>query len=84
MMTIIYFGTTGCADSDFPLIRALQKQGIDVYSYFYVEKSNCKSGLFNVDLKHKNGIIPATEYERFFLKICFNNFIKPEHKIQKF
>lgn len=62
-MRIIYFGTTGCADSDFPLIRAFHKQGIEVYSYFYVEKSNCKSGLFNVGLKHKNGIISATEYE---------------------
>ena len=62
-MVLIYFGTTGCADSDFPLIRALQSQGIDVYSYFYVDKYNASSGLFNIRLKHCNSIIPAYKYE---------------------
>ncbi len=62
-MVVIYFGTTGCADSDFPLIRALEQQGVEVYSYFYVDKYNSSSGLFNVKLKHCNSIIPAYNYD---------------------
>ena len=62
-MTIVYFGSTGCADSDFPLIRALQKQGIEVYSYFHVNKYTFRSGLFNIKLIKNNSIVPASQYQ---------------------
>ena len=62
-MKVLYFGDAGCSDSDFPLIRALQLQGIDIYSYFYICNHNSKAGLFNIQLKKKNAIIPASQYE---------------------
>lgn len=62
-MKVIYIGFTGCADSDFPLIRFLGKQGVEVFSYFYINNHNSKSGLFNIQLKKKNTIIPGDQYE---------------------
>lgn len=62
-MKIVYMGFTGCADSDFPLIRSLQLQGMYVYSYFYICKHNSKSGLFNIKLRKDDAIIPASQYE---------------------
>ena len=62
-MKIVYIGTASCSDSDFPLIRALQLQGVDVYSYFYVNKYNSSAGLFDIQLKKKNSIISASKYE---------------------
>lgn len=62
-MKILYLGYTGSADSDFPLIKSLVQNGVEVYSYFYLCKYNARLGLFNVQLKKEDCIISASHYE---------------------
>lgn len=62
-MKIIYFGTPGCSDNDFPLIKALQEKGVDVFSFFYTNQITAHSCLFNITLFPKDAIIPMSKYE---------------------
>lgn len=62
-MKIIYFGSPGCSDNDFPLIKALQEKGVDVFAFFYTNKVTANSSLFNINLFQKDAIIPMSKYK---------------------
>ena len=67
-MKIVYFSQLPFTDNDFPLIRAFQQQGIDVYYYIQINSFRLRAGL--IDIKEqipKNGIFKASEYQEFLM-----------------
>ena len=67
-MKIVYFSQLPFTDNDFPLIRAFQQQGIDVYYYIQINSFRLRAGL--IDIKEQipiNGIFKASEYQEFLM-----------------
>lgn len=65
-MKIVYFGSTGSTDSDFPLLREFQKQGLDVIAYYVLADWNKNKGLIAADtILKKDCILKANEVDAF-------------------
>ena len=65
-MKIAYLGTLISSDSDFPLIRELQKKKQEMIVYFSAEGEQTRGGIFSLkNVKKVDAIIPASEYEEF-------------------
>ena len=65
-MKIAYIGMVSITDSELPLIRELQKKGIEVICYYPIVGHTYKSGLMDIgDVKKVDGIIKAEAYQAF-------------------
>lgn len=65
-MKVIYFGSLSSSDSDFPLLREFQRQGLDVVAYFLLADWNKRKGMIYSDFVfHKDFICKASEVEAF-------------------
>jgi glycosyltransferase involved in cell wall biosynthesis len=65
-MKVAYISNLPFADADFPLVREMQRQGIDVYSFIYVSVYSHRATLVDIpEVYKKQGIFPATVYEEF-------------------
>lgn len=67
-MKLLYYSSTFFVDSDFPLIKELQKAGIDVYYIIELAPFSKRSTL--IDIKEqidKSAILKASEYKEFTL-----------------
>lgn len=65
-MKIAYLGSLITSDSEFPLIRALQRKNLNNYIfYFPAEGKMQRGGVFNLNLFPKDEIIPANKYKEF-------------------
>lgn len=65
-MKIAYLASASISDSEFPLIRELQRRDLDIIFYFPIEGEKFNKGLLNIgDVKNFDGIINASEYEAF-------------------
>lgn len=68
-LKIVYLSSTYFADCDFPLIKAFQRQGHDVYYFMLLAEYNRHTTIINIDKMYpENDIIPAKRYvelERF-------------------
>ncbi|MCQ2089680.1 MAG: glycosyltransferase family 4 protein [Fibrobacter sp.] len=63
-MKVAYISNLPFADADFPLIREMQRQGVEVYYYIYVASYSRKATLVNIkDMYPEQGILPASVYE---------------------
>jgi len=68
---VIYFGSLSVSDSDLPLLRELQRQGLDIIAYFELANWNKKKGLIYADeILKKDIILKASKIE------AFNNYKK--------
>lgn len=64
-MNIAYISSTSFADSDFPLIRNLVKQGNTVYYFILVNRNGLKSTMIEIDTQFpKLGIFDSSVYGR--------------------
>lgn len=67
-MKIIYYGSLSVSDSDFPLLREYQRQGVDVVAYFLLADWNKQSGMIYADsVAKKDYICKASEIDAFKL-----------------
>ena len=65
-MKVAYISNLPFADADFPLVREMQRQGIDVYFFIYVSVYSHRATLVDIpEVYRKQGIFPATVYEEF-------------------
>lgn len=65
-MKVAYISNLPFADADFPLIREMQRQGMDVYYFIYVSIYSHRATLVDIpEVYQKQGIFPATVYEEF-------------------
>ena len=65
-MKVAYISNLPFADADFPLVREMQRQGIDVYFFIYVSIYSHRATLIDIpEVYKKQGIFPATVYEEF-------------------
>lgn len=65
-MKILYLGSIASTDSDFPLLREYQRQGIDVVAYFELAEWNKRAGIIYTDsICLKNEIISADKVSAF-------------------
>jgi glycosyltransferase involved in cell wall biosynthesis len=65
-MKVAYISNLPFADADFPLIREMQRQGVDVYFFIYVSVYSHRATLVDIpEVYKKQGIFPATVYEEF-------------------
>lgn len=63
-MKVAYISNLPFADADFPLIREMQRQGIEVYYYIYVASYSRKATLVNIkEMYPKQGIFNASVYK---------------------
>ncbi len=70
-MKIVYISSTSFADCDFPLIRAFQQLGHDVYFFMSLAPYSKNKTIINIKkLIDKNDILPACSYEE--LKVYEN------------
>lgn len=76
-MKIIYISTPFFADCDFPLIREMQAQGLDVTYLIILTPNSLKSTLFDIKKQYpKNEIIPITIYPEFNIYKKYMNLEK--------
>lgn len=62
-MKILYYSKPYFGDCDFPLIKALRKQGHDVTVIFSMTPHSLKTNVFNIEkIYPKDGIFPITIY----------------------
>lgn len=62
-MRILYYSKPYFGDCDFPLIKALRKQGHDVTVIFSMTPHSLKTNVFNIEkIYPKDGIFPITIY----------------------
>lgn len=67
-MKLLYISTPCFADCDFPLIKELQRKGVDVTYLILLPPFQLKSTLFNIKKQiPRTGIFPATEYDELKL-----------------
>lgn len=72
-MKLLYYSSTFFADTDFPLIRELQKVGIDVYYIIELAPYSKRSTLIDINEQiNKSAILKASVYEEFIL---YGNYI---------
>lgn len=65
-MKVAYISNLPFADADFPLIREMQRQGIDVYFFIYTSVYSHRATLVDIPKVYpKQGIFPAMVYEEF-------------------
>ena len=65
-MKVAYISNLPFADADFPLIREMQRQGIEVYYFIYVSIYSHRATLVDIpEVYKKQGIFPATVYKEF-------------------
>jgi glycosyltransferase involved in cell wall biosynthesis len=65
-MKVAYISNLPFADADFPLVREMQRQGVDVYFFIYVSVYSHRATLVDIpEVYRKQGIFPATVYEEF-------------------
>lgn len=65
-MKVVYISNLPFADADFPLVREMQRQGIDVYYFIYVSVYSHRATLVDIpEVYRKQGIFPATVYDEF-------------------
>ena len=63
-MKVAYISNLPFADADFPLVREMQRQGIDVYFFIYVSIYSHRATLIDIpEVYKKQGIFPATVYD---------------------
>lgn len=63
-MKIIYYSNLSVSDSDFPLIREFQRNGLDVVAYFPIAEWNKGMGLVNIKrMLKKDCIIRASDVD---------------------
>lgn len=73
-MKILYISYTGFADTDFPLIRALQNKGVDITYVLDVAPSTKKGTIINIEhLYPCNKLIHVNEYPELNL---FKSYLK--------
>lgn len=62
-MRILYYTSTSFSDCDFPLVKALVVNGVDVVFLLHVTPHSVQSPIFKIrSLKERYGIFPAKEY----------------------
>ena len=65
-MKVAYISNLPFADADFPLVREMQRQGVDVYFFIYVSVYSHRATLVDIpEVYRKQGIFPAKVYEEF-------------------
>lgn len=65
-MKVAYISNLPFADADFPLVREMQRQGVDVYFFIYVSVYSHRATLVDIpEVYRKQGIFPAMVYEEF-------------------
>lgn len=65
-MKVAYISNLPFADADFPLVREMQRQGVDVYFFIYVSVYSHRATLVDIpEVYREQGIFPATVYEEF-------------------
>lgn len=65
-MKVAYISNLPFADADFPLIREMQRQGVEVYFFIYVSVYSHRATLVDIpEVYAKQGIYPATVYDEF-------------------
>lgn len=63
-MKVAYISNLPFADADFPLIREMQRQGVEVYYFIYVASYSRKATLVNIkEMYPKQGIFKASVYK---------------------
>lgn len=76
-MKIIYFGEIHSTDSDFPLVRALQQKGHEVYYLIPLVDRFKRAGIIDLkSIKDKPGLFKGTDFEE--LKV-YENYIDLSH-----
>lgn len=72
-MKVAYISNLPFADADFPLIREMQIQGVEVDYFIYVTPYSHKATLANIQkLYPRQGILPVTVYKEF---LTFKNYL---------
>lgn len=66
-MRIVYFASFFTTDSDFPLIKELQRRNVDVVYCLMASRYGKRAGLINLKQKMKTGIYKASELDDFSL-----------------
>ena len=65
-MKVAYISNLPFADADFPLVREMQRQGVDVYFFIYVSVYSHRATLVDIpEVYREQGIFPATVYDEF-------------------
>lgn len=65
-MKVAYISNLPFSDADFPLIREMQRQGVEVYFFIYVSVYSHRATLVDIPkVYEKQGIFPATVYDEF-------------------
>lgn len=76
-MKIIYYGSLSVSDSDFPLLREYQKQGVDVIAYYLLANWNKQKGMIYAEsIAKKDCIIKASEIDAFKIYSSYINLDK--------
>lgn len=76
-MKIIYYSHTFFSDCDFPLIRELERQGHEVYTFYHLSKWELNAGLVEIaNQPSKDQLIKASEIEEMQL---YREYINLEH-----
>lgn len=76
-MRLLYISSPSFADCDFPLIRGLQRRGIDVTYLILLPPFMLKSTLFDIKTQiPKTGIFPAIKYEEIKVYDSYMNMDK--------
>lgn len=65
-MKVAYISNLPFADADFPLVREMQRQGVDVYFFIYVSVYSHRATLVDIpEVYREQGIFTATVYDEF-------------------
>jgi glycosyltransferase involved in cell wall biosynthesis len=65
-MKVAYISNLPFADADFPLVREMQRQGVDVFFFIYVSVYSHRATLVDIpEVYREQGIFPATVYDEF-------------------
>lgn len=65
-MKVAYISNLPFADADFPLIREMQRQGVDVYYFIYITPYSHRATIADIaELHSESGIFPAEIYPEF-------------------
>lgn len=65
-MKVAYISNLPFADADFPLVREMQRQGVDVYFFIYVSVYSHRATLVDIpEVYREQGIFSATVYDEF-------------------
>jgi len=76
-MKIIYFGEIHSTDSDFPLVKALQKAGIDVIYFVPLIDRFKRAGIIDIKkLPNKPGIYKASDFDELRIFKSYINLDK--------